>query len=84
MGSIRLAMSRIHGAEWKALISPYMTAIPFIGDAAEQSASSGPLPPTLLRNAMTASVGAAAKDSHSVAPELVGCVFIACLSTVAR
>src|SRR5690349_12139161 len=67
----RPAISFSQGAEWKALISPYIQAIPPSGDAvcaAEQSRSCGPLPETPASSAMTANVGAAVRHIQSAAP----------------
>jgi hypothetical protein len=59
-----------HGAEWKALISKYIGAIPVSGDAscaAEQSMS-GMAPPWIpVSGAMIAKLGAAASDIQSAA-----------------
>jgi hypothetical protein len=66
----RPEISLSQGAEWKALISPYIGTMPVIADASpadEQSMSGGP-PRTPVSSAMVAKVGAAAKDSQSVAP----------------
>jgi hypothetical protein len=64
----RLEISFSQGAEWKALMSKYIGAIPLIGDAAEQSISGGPPAGTAVSNAMMAKVGAAARHNQSAAP----------------
>src|SRR5436190_24317219 len=67
----RLAISFSQGAEWKALISKYIGAIPLSGDAscvAEQSISGAPPPRAPVSSAMIAKVGAAARDSQPAAP----------------
>jgi hypothetical protein len=67
----RRKISFSHGAEWKALISKYIGAIPVSGDAscaAEQSMS-GMAPPWIpVSSAMIARLGAAASDIQSAAP----------------
>src|ERR1700675_4392773 len=64
----RLEISFSQGAEWKALISKYIGAIPLSGDAAEQSISGGPPAGTAVSNAMMAKVGAAPRHNQSAAP----------------
>ena len=64
----RLEISFSQGAEWKALISKYIGAIPLSGDAAEQSISGGPPAGTAVSNAMMAKLGAAARHNQSAAP----------------
>jgi hypothetical protein len=64
------AISFSHGPAWKALISTYIGTMPPSHEApgmAEQSMSSGP-PPMAVTSAMTAKVGAAARESQSAAP----------------
>ena len=63
-------MSFSQGAKWKALINKYIGTIPFSGDgcrAAEQSMSGMSAPWIPVSSAMTAKVGAAARDSHAAA-----------------
>jgi hypothetical protein len=65
----RLEISFSQGDEWKALISKYIEAIPFSGDAAcvaEQRISG--VPPMPVNSAMIAKVGVAARHSQSAAP----------------
>src|SRR6266403_1224004 len=67
----RPEISFSQGAEWKALISKYIGAIPLSGDAscaAEQSISGGSPPRTLVISAMIAKVGVAARHSHLAMP----------------
>jgi hypothetical protein len=61
----RLEISFSQGAEWKALISEYITTIPSSGDAwcvTEQSISGGPRLRAPVISAMIAKVGEAARD----------------------
>jgi len=70
----RLEISFSQGAEWTALISTYIGTIPPSGDAscaAEQSMSGAPPPKTPVSSAMSAKVGAAARQSQSAAPNAV-------------
>src|SRR3984957_11179862 len=55
------------GAVWKALMRTYIGIMPVSGEA-PQSISSGPPPRTAVSSAMTAKVGAAARDRQSAAP----------------
>src|SRR5262245_22496786 len=67
----RLEKSLSQGAEWKALISRYITTIPFSGKAccvAEQSISDGPPSMPAVSSAITAKVGGPARDRRSIAP----------------
>jgi hypothetical protein len=70
-GSIfnRRKISFSQGAEWKALISRYIGAIPLSGDAPpiEHNASGDPAPRTPVSSAMIAKVGAAARVRKSTA-----------------
>src|ERR1700754_1292252 len=75
----RLAISFSQGAEWKALISQYIAAIPPSGDAcceATQRISGGPAAGRAVSSAMMAKVGAAASPSQLAArtamPRLTG------------
>jgi len=70
----RLEISFSQGAEWKALISEYITTIPSSGDAwrvGEQSISGGPVLRALVSSAMIAKVGEAARDRTWIAAALV-------------
>jgi hypothetical protein len=63
---LRLEISLSQGGEWKALISRYMTVIPFIGDApciGMQNISGWPSKKA-VQTAMMAKVGVAARPSH--------------------
>jgi hypothetical protein len=63
----RLEISFSQDAEWKALISQYIAAIPLSGDAccaATQSMSGGLLPRKAVSSAMIAKVGAAARHNQ--------------------
>jgi hypothetical protein len=63
-------MSFNQGAKWKALISAYIGTIPLSGDppcTAEQSISGVP-PSADVNSAISAKVGAAARDSQLAAP----------------
>lgn len=65
-------MSFSQGGAWKALISTYIGTIPLSGDAscaAEQIISGAPPPRTPVSSAMTAKVGAAARDSQPAMPD---------------
>ena len=67
----RLEISLSQGAEWNALISTYITTMPFRGDAccaAEQSMSGGPAKKTPVNSAMMAKTGDAARASPLAAP----------------
>jgi hypothetical protein len=63
-------ISRSQGAAWKALISMYIQTIPLSGGAscAAQNIFCWPPPRTPVSNAMTAKVGAAARQTQSAAP----------------
>jgi hypothetical protein len=66
----RLEINLSHGAAWKALISRYITVIPFIDNEpciAMQSMSGWPLKKP-FHNAIIAKVGAAARPSRPAAP----------------
>lgn len=66
-----LEISCSHGAEWKPLISKYITTIPFSGDGycvAEQRMSGGPTSSAPANSAIIAKVGAATRDRKSIAP----------------
>jgi hypothetical protein len=66
----RLVISLSHGAEWKALISKYIGAIPVNGDAlcaAEHNIPDIPLSWVPVSSAMIAKAGAAARDSKQSA-----------------
>ena len=66
------------GAEWKALISRYIAAIPPSGDAScvvEHIIAICPPPNTPVISAMTAKVGAAARPSQSAAPRTAALPF---------
>jgi hypothetical protein len=74
----RPQISFSQGAEWKALISKYIGAIPLSGDAAcaaEQSTSGAPAPRTPVSSPMIAKVGAAARPSQWTAPRPVASTF---------
>jgi hypothetical protein len=69
----RPEISFSHGPEWKAHINMYIGTIPLSADAfgaAAQSISSGLPPGTAVSSAMTAKVGAAARDSQSATPSM--------------
>jgi len=66
----RLEINFSQGDKWKALISRYITVIPFIGDEpciAMQSMSGWPLKKP-FHSAIIAKVGAAARPSQPAAP----------------
>ena len=66
----RLEINLSHGVAWKALISRYITVIPFIGDEpciTMQSMSGWPLKKP-FHSAIIAKVGAAARPSQPAAP----------------
>ena len=74
-----LEISSSQGAEWKALISQYIAAIPLSGEACcavAQSMSGGPAPEKAVSSAMMAKVGAADKHSQlaprTAMPRLTG------------
>ncbi|SIT58542.1 hypothetical protein BQ8794_50644 [Mesorhizobium prunaredense] len=64
----RPATSFSQGAEWKALISKYIIAIPLSAHASCGAQIMSASPVTAVSSAMIAKVGAAASDSQSAAP----------------
>jgi hypothetical protein len=65
----RLTINLTHGAEWKTLISTYMTVIPLNGEAscAAKQIMSAP-PAKAVSSAMNAKLGAAARHNQSATP----------------